>query len=63
VVLMLALYLLSWLVLRETAPWPPCVRGGQQPRSHPPDRHFHREGTVLGVYVLAGLFYGIAAIA
>jgi fructose transport system permease protein len=39
---------------------PPCLRGGQQPEAtrwwHPPQR------VLLGVYVLAGVFYGIASL-
>jgi fructose transport system permease protein len=61
VVLMLALYLLTWLWLRETAPGRHIYAVGNSPEATrlsgiPTDR------VLLGVYVLAGLFYGIASL-
>ena len=51
----------TWFWLRETAR-PPCLRGRQQPRGHPPVRHRDRPRAAVGVYVLAGVFYGIASL-
>jgi fructose transport system permease protein len=61
VVLMLALYLVTWLWLRETAPGRHIYAVGNNPEATrlsgiPTDR------VLLGVYVLAGLFYGIASL-
>ena len=61
VLLMLALYLATWLWLRETAPGRHIYAVGNSPEATrltgiPTDR------VLLGVYVLAGLFYGIAAL-
>lgn len=61
VVLMLALYLATWLWLRETAPGRHIYAVGNSPEATrltgiPTDR------VLLGVYVLAGLFYGIASL-
>jgi fructose transport system permease protein len=61
VVLMLALYLVTWLWLRETAPGRHIYAVGNSPEATrlsgiPTDR------VLLGVYVLAGLFYGIASL-
>ncbi len=58
--LMLALYLLTWLWLRETAPGRHVYAVGNNPEATrltgiPTER------VLLGVYVLAGLFYGIAS--
>ena len=59
--LMLALYLLVWFVLRETAAGRHLYAVGNNPEATrlvgiPTDR------VLLGVYVLAGVFYGIAAL-
>lgn len=61
VVLMLALYLVTWLWLRETAPGRHIYAVGNSPEATrltgiPTER------VLLGVYVLAGLFYGIASL-
>ena len=61
VVLMLVLYLATWLWLRETAPGRHIYAVGNSPEATrltgiPTDR------VLLGVYVLAGLFYGIASL-
>ncbi|MBT9475802.1 ABC transporter permease [Polaromonas sp.] len=61
VVLMLALYLVTWLWLRDTAPGRHIYAVGNSPEATrltgiPTDR------VLLGVYVLAGLFYGIASL-
>jgi fructose transport system permease protein len=61
VVLMLALYLVTWLWLRETAPGRHIYAVGNSPEATrltgiPTDR------VLLGVYVLAGVFYGIASL-
>ncbi len=60
-VLMLALYLLTWLFLRETAPGRHLYAVGNNPEAArltgiPTSR------VLLGVYMIAGLFYGIAAL-
>ena len=60
-VLMLGLYLLMWIALRETAPGRHVYAVGNQPEAArlsgiPTLR------VMLGVYALAGLFYGIAAL-
>jgi fructose transport system permease protein len=60
-VLMLALYLLAWFVLRETAAGRHVYAVGNHPEATrlvgiPTQR------VLLGVYVLAGLFYGLAAL-
>ena len=59
-VLMLGLYILMWLWLRETAPGRHVYAVGNNPEATrlvgiPTDR------VLLGVYVLAGVFYGIAS--
>lgn len=59
-VLMLALYLATWLWLRETAPGRHVYAVGNNPEATrltgiPTER------VLLGVYVLAGLFYGLAS--
>jgi fructose transport system permease protein len=61
VVLMLALYLLAWFALRETAAGRHVYAVGNSPEATrltgiPTER------VLLGVYVLAGVFYGIAAL-
>jgi fructose transport system permease protein len=61
VVLMLALYLLTWLFLRETAPGRHLYAVGNNPEAA------RLTGIpigkiLLGVYMIAGLFYGIAAL-
>lgn len=61
VLLMLALYLATWLWLRETAPGRHIYAVGNSPEATrltgiPTER------VLLGVYVLAGLFYGIASL-
>ena len=61
VMLMLALYLVTWLWLRETAPGRHIYAVGNSPEATrltgiPTDR------VLLGVYVLAGVFYGIASL-
>jgi len=61
VLLMLALYLVTWLWLRETAPGRHIYAVGNSPEATrltgiPTDR------VLLGVYVLAGVFYGIASL-
>jgi len=60
-VLMLMLYLATWFWLRETAPGRHVYAVGNNPEATrlvgiPTDR------VLLGVYVLAGVFYGIAAL-
>lgn len=59
-VLMLGLYLITWLWLRETAPGRHVYAVGNNPEATrltgiPTER------VLLGVYVLAGLFYGLAS--
>ncbi|MDP3809634.1 MAG: ABC transporter permease [Hydrogenophaga sp.] len=61
VVLMLALYFVTWFGLRETAPGRHVYAVGNNPEATrltgiPTQR------VLLGVYVLAGLFYGIASL-
>jgi len=61
VLLMLAMYVSTWLWLRETAPGRHIYAVGNSPEATrltgiPTDR------VLLGVYVLAGLFYGVAAL-
>ena len=61
VLLMLAMYVATWLWLRETAPGRHIYAVGNSPEATrltgiPTDR------VLLGVYVLAGLFYGVAAL-
>jgi fructose transport system permease protein len=61
VLLMLALYIATWLWLRETAPGRHIYAVGNSPEATrltgiPTER------VLLGVYVLAGLFYGIASL-
>jgi len=60
VVLMLVLYVATWLWLRETAPGRHVYAVGNSPEATrltgiPTDR------VLLGVYVLAGVFYGLAS--
>ena len=59
-VVMVALYLITWLALRETAPGRHVYAVGNSPEAIrltgiPTDR------VLLGVYVMAGVFYGIAS--
>ncbi|MDC1457336.1 ABC transporter permease [Burkholderiaceae bacterium] len=59
-VVMVALYLITWLALRETAPGRHVYAVGNSPEATrltgiPTDR------VLLGVYVMAGVFYGIAS--
>jgi fructose transport system permease protein len=61
VLLMLAMYVSTWLWLRETAPGRHIYAVGNSPEATrltgiPTER------VLLGVYVLAGLFYGVAAL-
>jgi len=61
VVLMLALYLITWLFLRETAPGRHIYAVGNNPEAT------RRTGistvkVLMGVYVLAGVFYGLASL-
>ena len=60
VILMLVLYLVTWLALRETAPGRHIYAVGNSPEATlltgiSPDK------VLLGVYVAAGVFYGIAS--
>ncbi len=60
-VVMIGLYLLAWFMLRESAPGRHIYAVGNSPEAArltgiPVDR------VILGVYALAGLFYGIAAL-
>jgi len=60
VLLMLALYVATWLWLRETAPGRHIYAVGNNPEATRLTG-IGTERVLLGVYVLAGLFYGIAA--
>lgn len=60
-VVMIGLYVLAWFMLRESAPGRHIYAVGNSPEAArltgiPVDR------VILGVYALAGLFYGIAAL-
>lgn len=60
-VVMIGLYLLAWFMLRESAPGRHIYAVGNSPEAArltgiPVDR------VILGVYALAGLFYGLAAL-
>jgi fructose transport system permease protein len=59
-VLMLALYLLTWLFLRETAPGRHLYAVGNNPEAARLTG-IATKRVLLGVYMTAGLFYGIAA--
>ena len=61
VVLMLALYLVTWLWLRETAPGRHIYAVGNSPEATRLSG-IPTERVLLGVYVLAGLLYGIASL-
>ena len=61
VVLMLALYLVTWLWLRETAPGRHIYAVGNSPEATRLSG-ISTERVLLGVYVLAGLLYGIASL-
>ncbi|OGB16077.1 MAG: ABC transporter permease [Burkholderiales bacterium RIFCSPLOWO2_12_67_14] len=61
VVLMLALYLLTWLFLRETAPGRHIYAVGNSPEATRLTG-ISTDKVLLGVYVLAGVFYGIASL-
>ena len=58
---MLALYLLVWWALRDTAPGRHVYAVGNNPEAARL-AGISTHGVLLGVYVLAGLFYGIAAL-
>lgn len=61
VLLMLALYLFSWLFLRETAPGRHIYAVGNSPEATRLTG-ISTDKVLLGVYVLAGVFYGIASL-
>lgn len=61
VVLMLALYLGTWLFLRETAPGRHIYAVGNSPEATRLSG-ISTDRVLLGVYVLAGVFYGIASL-
>jgi fructose transport system permease protein len=60
-VLMLALYLLTWLFLRETAPGRHLYAVGNNPEAARLTG-IATSRVLLGVYMVAGLFYGVAAL-
>ncbi|MCW5235169.1 ABC transporter permease [Verminephrobacter eiseniae] len=60
-VLMLALYLIAWFALRETAPGRHVYAVGNNPEATRLTG-IATDRVLLGVYMLAGLFYGIAAL-
>jgi fructose transport system permease protein len=60
-VLMLALYLLTWLFLRETAPGRHLYAVGNNPEAARLTG-IATSRVLLGVYMMAGVFYGIAAL-
>ncbi|ABM56323.1 ABC transporter permease [Verminephrobacter eiseniae] len=60
-VLMLALYLIVWFALRETAPGRHVYAVGNNPEATRLTG-IATDRVLLGVYMLAGLFYGIAAL-
>lgn len=60
-VLMLALYLLTWLFLRETAPGRHVYAVGNNPEAARLTG-IATSRVLVGVYMTAGLFYGIAAL-
>jgi len=60
-VLMLALYLLTWLFLRETAPGRHLYAVGNNPEAARLTG-IATSRVLVGVYMVAGLFYGIAAL-
>ena len=59
--LMLGLYLLTWLVLRETAPGRHLYAVGNNPEAARLTG-IATGRVLLGVYMIAGVFYGIAAL-
>jgi fructose transport system permease protein len=61
VLLMLGLYLLAWLFLRETAPGRHIYAVGNSPEATRLTG-ISTDKVLLGVYVLAGVFYGIASL-
>ena len=61
VVLMLALYLITWLFLRETAPGRHIYAVGNNPEATRLTG-ISTDKVLLGVYVLAGVFYGLASL-
>ncbi len=61
VVLMLALYLITWLFLRETAPGRHIYAVGNSPEATRLTG-ISTDRVLLGVYVLAGIFYGLASL-
>jgi fructose transport system permease protein len=61
VVLMLALYLITWLFLRETAPGRHIYAVGNSPEATRLTG-ISTDKVLIGVYVLAGVFYGIASL-
>lgn len=61
VLLMLALYVLAWLGLRETAPGRHVYAVGNSPEATRLTG-ISTDKVLLGVYVLAGLLYGVASI-
>ena len=61
VLLMLGLYLLTWLFLRETAPGRHIYAVGNSPEATRLTG-ISTDKVLLGVYVLAGVFYGIASL-
>ena len=61
VVLMLALYLITWLFLRETAPGRHIYAVGNSPEATRLTG-ISTDKVLLGVYMLAGVFYGIASL-
>jgi fructose transport system permease protein len=60
VVLMLALYIITWLFLRETAPGRHIYAVGNSPEASRLTG-ISTDRVLIGVYVLAGVFYGIAS--
>jgi fructose transport system permease protein len=60
-VLMIALYLLTWLFLRETAPGRHLYAVGNNPEAARLTG-IATNRVLIGVYTVAGLFYGIAAL-
>jgi fructose transport system permease protein len=60
-VLMLALYVLTWLFLRETAPGRHLYAVGNNPEAARLTG-IATSRVLLGVYMIAGLFYGVAAL-
>ncbi len=61
VILMLVLYLLTWLFLRETAPGRHIYAVGNSPEATRLTG-ISTDKVLLGVYVLAGVFYGLASL-